>query len=165
MLITGTDQVRSVSLAPPDADKPISLSERVSGMQTAAVGISSPTVSNTSDDGPAIDPTLEYDLEEIYQWLVANKDAMVDDPKLLLDGIIYKLKNITRSDGSSTYRTFNDISSACTMLRKRCDDTGYGNDGFFDQLRGTVFGMQIFFDQLKNQIFFNTENDSNDKFF
>ena len=165
MLVSGANQIHGVSATPPDSDNAISLSERMSALQSDAVGANTSVVPAGGDD-PSIDPTLDYDLEEIYQWLMANRELMVDDPKLLIDGIISKLKRLTRSDGSLTYKSFSEISNACTMLKKRCEDTGNENDDFFNKLTGTVFGLNIFSNQLRNQIFFNTDNDSSKgKFF
>ena len=148
MSITAIGQINGVnnpSLVTENADSPISLSSRVAAQQAGSA----------PNDGPNVAPIFDKDMEDIYQWLLANKITMGEDPQTMISQLIKKIQSITNDDGSKMYLSLDEISGFCTMLKDKCEVNGFTDEKFFNALTGTMFGLNLMYQNIKNTTFFN----------
>ena len=148
MSVNAIEQVRSVAYgysAEADTQTPVSLSARVAAQQE----------SNEVGDAPAVSPILDPDLEDIYQWLVANQDTMNNEPKTMIEQLIKKVQAITNPDGSKTYVSLDGVWGFCMQLKTRFDQGDVVADDFLNMVNVTVFGLNMMYENIKQTTFFH----------
>ena len=145
MSIAGINSVNKVS--PPSiedtgSDGTVSLADRVFAEQPQAA-VSAKASGSIYDE----------DLNDIYEWMMANKITMEENPKKMLDDILEKIRACRWEDGSKSYQSYDDIIAFCALLQDKSEKLGTPNDEFFDRLNVTLFSLKVGFDAMVNDIF------------
>jgi len=131
------------SIEKADPGAAVSLSDRMSAEQPDAATMSTKTS----------DSITEEHLNDIYEWMMANKITMEENPKKMVDDILGKIRACRGEDGSQSYRSYDEIMIFCASLQGKSEDLGTPNDEFFDRLNVTLFGLKLCFDTMINDIF------------
>jgi len=141
--INSYNKILPSSIEGSGSDEPVSLADRVSAEQPEVAAVSAQTS----------DSITEEHLNDIYEWMMANKITMEENPKKMVDDILGKIRACREEDGSQSYRSYDEIMIFCALLQGKSEDLGTPNEEFFDRLNVTLFGLKVCFDTMINDIF------------
>jgi hypothetical protein len=141
--INSVNYANAPSSQVPDSDALVSLASRMSAEQSE---VANPTPGGTKS-------IYDEDLQSIYDWMMANKITMTENPKKMVNDMLAKIRAFRSADGSRTYGNYMDINSFCVLLKDKADSLETTDVKFFNQLSDTIFALNVCFENMKNDIF------------